>query len=81
MSSCAQNQSNQDEEGGGGGSSDHNDAAVAAAAVAAAGNHEAVQHFLATSQANGQASRSNGLPPQASRGMQVLATFKKNLLG
>ena len=68
MSTCAQNQSNQDEDGPGGDSNEGN-------------SHEAAaQHFLSTSQSsNGAASRSNGLPAQPSRGMQVKRVKLRNL--
>ena len=61
MSTCAQNQSNQDEDGPGADANEGNS------------HHEtAAQHFLSTSQSsNGAASRTNGLPAQPTRGMQV----------
>ena len=61
MSTCAQNQSNQDEDGPGADANEGN-------------SHEtAAQHFLSTSQSsNGPPSRSNGLPAQPTRGMQVI---------
>ena len=58
MSTCAQNQSNQDEDG-------------APEPGDAPGPHDAVQHFLSTSGAGNNAnSRSNGLGSQSSRNMQ-----------
>ena len=72
MSTCAQNQSNQEEEGGA--NNDQNETSAPGS-----GNHDAVQHFLATSQAqaaaNGATSRSNGLPAHAARGIQVHFSF------
>ena len=69
MSTCAQNQSNQEEEGS---NNEPGETAPQPPAVPPGGGHEAVQHFLANQQAaNGGVSRSNGLPPQAARGIQV----------
>ena len=57
MSTCAQNNSNQDEDGTGAESNEGN-------------SHEAAaQHFLSAS--NGPVSRSNGMPAQPTRGMPV----------
>jgi hypothetical protein len=72
MSTCAQNQANQDEDGNG----NDNDHGPPGATSGPGAGHEAVQHFLANSQAgaNGPgvaSSRSNGLGPQAARGIQV----------
>ena len=65
MSTCAQNNSNQDEDGPGAESNEGN-------------SHEAAaQHFLSASQAsNGPASRSNGMPSQPTRGMPVRARVR-----
>ena len=58
MSTCAQNQSNQDEDG-------------APEPGESGPSHDAVQHFLSTSGAGNNAnSRSNGLGSQSSRNMQ-----------
>ena len=69
MSTCAQNQANQDEDG------NDNDHGPPGATSGPGAGHEAVQHFLANSQAGpnggGASSRSNGLGPQAARGVQV----------
>ena len=59
MSTCAQNQSNQDEDGG-------NEQAES--------GHDAVQHFLSTSGSTNAGSRSNGLGSQPSRSMQQVIT-------
>ena len=73
MSTCAQNQANQDEDGNGN-DNDHGPPGATSGPGPGAG-HEAVQHFLANSQAGanggGASSRSNGLGPQAARGIQV----------
>merc|ERR1719491_2039796 len=65
MSTCAQNQANQDEDG------NDNDHGPPGATSGPGAGHEAVQHFLANSQAGanggGASSRSNGLGPQAAR--------------
>ena len=59
MSTCAQNQSNQDEDG---------------APEPGESGHDAVQHFLSTSGAGSNASsRSNGLGSQSSRNMQPVS--------
>lgn len=71
MSTCAQNQANQDEDGNG----NDNDHGPPGATSGPGAGHEAVQHFLANSQAGANggvaSSRSNGLGPQAARGIQV----------
>ena len=87
MSTCAQNQANQDEDGNG----NDNDHGPPGATSGPGAGHEAVQHFLANSQAgaNGPggvaSSRSNGLGPQAARGIQVRQVrsqvfFRHNIL-
>ena len=59
MSTCAQNQSNQDEDG---------------APEPGESGHDAVQHFLSTSGAGSNASsRSNGLGSQSSRNIQQVS--------
>ena len=77
MSTCAQNQSNQEEEGND--SDSHAPPPPPGATSGSGGGHEAVQHFLATSQAanGGGGGRppsrpSNGVGPQPpNRGIQV----------
>ena len=59
MSTCAQNQSNQDEDGG---------------SEQAESGHDAVQHFLSTSGSTNAGSRTNGLGSQPSRSMQQVIT-------
>ena len=62
MSTCAQNQSNQDDEG----ANDQNEAAA---------GHEAVQHFLSSSSNSAANPRSNGLGSQPSRSLQQVIFF------
>ena len=68
MSTCAQNQSNQDEDGApeqGGGSG----------GGPGESGHDAVQHFLSTSSTNAANSRTNGLGSQPPRNMQQVIIF------